>query len=232
MEIIKKTNLSEAVAKQLLALISSGEFKFGGRLPSEAQLCQMLGVSRTAVREGIKVLAGINVITAFPGRGTFVNENPDIVVNDDALKIVLNRETINSIYEARSVLDSGIAKYVVLKANEEDIIALREALNKMERALESDPLDAKLGMEGSEGFHFTLCKAAHNKILENMALPLIKHVGLRVSKQMHSSPEILRAAIEDHRDILQGIEKRDIQMAVEAMEKHLKRAFETVYACQ
>jgi DNA-binding GntR family transcriptional regulator len=87
-------------------------------------------------------------------------------------------------------------------------------------------------MEGSEGFHFALCKAAHNKILENMALPLINHVGLRVSKQIRSSSEILRAAIEDHREILQGIEKRDIQMAAEAMEKHLKRAFETVYAYQ
>ena len=60
---IKKTSLSEAVAQRLLSLISQGELAAGGKLPSESRLCQMLGVSRTAVREGIKALAGINVLT-------------------------------------------------------------------------------------------------------------------------------------------------------------------------
>ena len=110
-------SISEAVSEQLLALIAPGERKVGSRLPSESELCRMLGVSRTAIREGIKDLSGINVLTVLQGRGTFVNENPDIMVKNDALNIALDRETVHSLYEVRSVLDIGIAKYGCLQSN-------------------------------------------------------------------------------------------------------------------
>jgi GntR family transcriptional repressor for pyruvate dehydrogenase complex len=144
MEAIKRTSLSEAVAQSLLTLISKGELDAEGKLPSESQLCAMLGVSRTAVREGIKALAGINILTVYPGRGTFVNKDQNIMVSDEAVNIALDRETVNAIYEVRSVLDAGLAKYATLKAREEDIVALRNAVNKTVKALESNPVDFQL----------------------------------------------------------------------------------------
>ena len=229
MKIIKKMSISEAVSEQLLALIAPGERKVGSRLPSESELCRMLGVSRTAIREGIKDLSGINVLTVLQGRGTFVNENPDIMVKNDALNIALDRETVHSLYEVRSVLDIGIAKYAAFKATEEDIQALRKALRKMEKSLESDPVDVRLATEGDEEFHIVLCEAARNKILQNMAWPVINHAVLRIWKQMKTSVENVRGAVEGHRAILEAIEKRDIPMAMDAVERHLKKAFETIY---
>jgi GntR family transcriptional repressor for pyruvate dehydrogenase complex len=229
MEIIKKTNLSEAVAQRLLALISNGELKVGDKLPSEPQLCTMLGVSRTAVREGIKALAGINVLNVMPGRGTFVNESPDIMVNNDALKIAFDRETINSLYEARYALDVGMARFVALSANEEDIKALRKAVRKMETALESDPIDLQSAIESDEEFHLAFCRATHNKILENIARPIITHAMARTWKQIKgSSHKFGRGALKGHKKILQGAEKRDAKMVVEAVERHLRVVFEGI----
>ena len=105
METIKKTNLSEAVAQRIIALISSGELNPGDKLPSESELCRLFGVSRTGNPEGIKALAGINILGVFPGRGTFVNETPDVFANNDALRITLGRETVRQ--PVRSPLRAG-----------------------------------------------------------------------------------------------------------------------------
>ena len=229
MEIIKKTNLSEVVAQRLLSFISEGSVKPGGKLPTEPQLCKMLGVSRTAVREGIKALVGINVLTVLQGRGTFVNKTQGVLVNDKALEIALEREEVKDIYEFWNVLDYGIAKYAVLKANEEDIEACHKGLNKMETSLESVPIDFESVKEGDEEFHFALCKATHNSLLMNISWPIINHAVLKYWKQVHASVENIRLVVEGHRLILQAIEQKDTKAVFDAVENHLKWAFESLY---
>jgi GntR family transcriptional repressor for pyruvate dehydrogenase complex len=229
MEIIKKTNLSEVVAQRLLSFISEGHIKPGGKLPTEPQLCEMLGVSRTAVREGIKALAGINVLTVFPGRGTFVNDNQNVMITGQALGLALDRETVQDIYEVRSVLDTGIARYAALKANGDDIAACRKALSKMKRSLESDPIDFTLAAQGDEEFHIALCRATHNRVLESIAQPIINHAVLRYWKQAHASAESVKAGLNGHKLILRAIEQKEIKAAVDATEKHLKAVFDSLY---
>jgi DNA-binding GntR family transcriptional regulator len=136
---------------------------------------------------------------------------------------------VNAIYEVRSVLDAGVTKHATLKATEEDISALRNAVNKIEKCLESNPIDFQLAAEGDEEFHSALCKAAHNALLENIARPVINHVALRIRRQMVNSFDTVSRAVEGHREILQGVERRDVKMAVKAAEKHLKIAFDSIY---
>ena len=226
MEIIHKVNLSEAVGQQLLALISSGELKAGSRLPPESELCRLLGVSRTAIREGVRALAGRNVLTVLSGRGTFVNENPEIMVKNDALTVFLDRETVNTLFEVRSVLDAGIAKYAVMKATSSDIKALRRALRKMQKALASDPFDFDLAMEGNKEFHRAFCEAAHNKLLENIAWPIINHSTMKTWKLADNSRELVGRGVKGHEEMLEGVEKRNSKRVLDALENHLKEALD------
>ena len=230
METIKKTNLSEAVAQRLLTLISNGELKAGDKLPAEPELCTMLGVSRTAVREGVKALAGMKVLNVLPGRGTFVNESPGIMVHDDALKIAFDRETINSLYEARYALDVGIARFVALNANEEDIKALQIAIRKMEKALGSHPIDLQSAADSDEEFHLAFCRASHNKILENIGQSIITHAGIRIWKQIKvkGTPKFGKAALKGLKGILKEVESRDVRMVMDAVQKHLEVVFEGI----
>lgn len=207
MKTIKKISLSEAVAQGLLTMIEDGELKLGGKLPPEPQLCAMLGVSRTAVREGVRALAGINVLSVFPGRGTFVNENPDIMVNNNALKVALGRETFKSLYEVRCALDLGIAKFVALNANNEDIRALQKAVDKMEESLRPGSVNILLATEADEEFHLAFYRAAHNKILESIAGPIITHAMNRTWKQVKRFPRYFRSGLKGHKIILQRLEK-------------------------
>jgi GntR family transcriptional activator of glc operon len=207
-------------------LVSSGELKAGNRLPPESELCRLLGVSRTAVREGVRALAGRNVLTVLPGRGTFVNENPEIMVKNDALTVFLDRETVSTLFEVRSVLDAGIAKYAVMKATGSDIKALRRALGKMQKAVASDPFDFDLAMEGNKEFHRAFCEAAHNKLLENIAWPIIDHSTTKTWKLVDNARELLGRGVKGHEEMLEGVENRDSKRVMEALEKHLKEAFE------
>lgn len=225
MNLIQRTNLPMAVAQKLLASISKGNLKPGDKLPSEAQLCRRFGVSRTSIREGIKALAGINILTVYQGRGTFVNEDPQIMAHGDALKMVLSSESLKKVYEVRFALDMGLAGLVASKADDDDVRALRAGIGKMEKALRSHPINSLLASEADEDFHLAFCRAAHNKIIEKIYRPIITHVMVRTWKQIKGSREFGRMAVKGHREILNGIEKREAKSILEAVEKHLKTVF-------
>jgi GntR family transcriptional repressor for pyruvate dehydrogenase complex len=229
MKPLKKMNLSEAVYQRILTMINEGNLEPGDRIPSESRLSEMLGVSRTAIREGIRALAGINVVTITPGRGTFVNEDPDLMVHDDALNSVLRRETIQDIYEVRSLLEIGIAKYAAMRATKEDIVALEKALIKMESSVQSDPINLMLAMKAHEDFHFALCEATHNTILRKVSWPIINHAMLRPLKKNKFTADLVRKRIGDHTRILEIIKRKDPAAAAEEMERHINAAFETIY---
>jgi GntR family transcriptional regulator, transcriptional repressor for pyruvate dehydrogenase complex len=228
METIKRTYLAEAVAQRLLTMIEDGELKPGDKLPPEPHLCTLLGVSRTAVREGVSALSGINVLGVFPGRGTFVNENPDIMVNNNALKIALGRETFKSLYEARYALDLGVAKFVVLNASIDDIQALQKAVDKMEESLKPGSVNISRATEADEEFHLAFYKAAHNKILESIAGPIITHTLNRTWKRQKKSPKYFRLGVKGHKKILEAVKKKYIRLTMQAIENHLEVVFKGV----
>lgn len=223
METLRRTNLSDAVYQRLLDLIRSGHFKAGERLPSEAELGRQLGVSRTALREGIKGLAGINMLNIIPGRGTFINEDPDILVGPQALEVALQGETMKSVMEVRSILDTGIARCAAHAATDEDLAAMRTGLDKMERALACDPPDTAGATEGDEAFHMALCTATHNNILEKMAWPIVNHAMLRRWRLVQFNQESIRWALDGHLKIYEAVCDRDPAAAAQAMMEHLEQ---------
>jgi GntR family transcriptional regulator, transcriptional repressor for pyruvate dehydrogenase complex len=228
MERLKKVNLSEAVYQRLITMIQEGEVKPGDKLPTEPELCKLLGASRTVIREAIKRLAEINVLSIIHGSGTFVSTDPDILVNGSSLNITLDREMVDSIYEVRSILDTGIARYAAIKATKKDIESIKKALEKMRRALAT--IDPDLSIEGDEEFHLALCEASHNQLLQKIAWPIINHGMLRSWKyKKKPSRALTRAALEGHERIAEAIGRKDPETAVAEMEKHLKTVFDRVY---
>ena len=232
MERLNKINLSEAIYRQLLLMIDRGEIKPGDKLPPEPELCERLGASRTAIREGIKRLAGINVVAIVPGRGTYVHADPDIMVDSASLNITLDREVVKNIYEVRIILDGGIAKHAAIRAAEKDLEAIDTALDKMRRSIDSADPDLNLSLRGDEEFHLALCEAAHNKLLQKIAWPIINHGVLRNWRNAVPSRTIISSALEGHERIAAAIRRKDAQAAVAAMELHLKVIFDMLSAAQ
>jgi GntR family transcriptional repressor for pyruvate dehydrogenase complex len=225
MDQIKKTNLSEAVYQEILKLIEAGEYKPGDKLPPESELCKMLGVSRTALREGVKNLAMSNVVTVSPGRGTLVQENPQIMVDDATLELSLHRETIECVWEVRTILSVGIARYAAVKATEEDIAALKRAIEDLEHSSREDPIDQDSAIEADKAFHLALCRSTQNTILDRMAWPIENHSLLRNWQKLKGTSEVIFDAVKGHKRILRAVKKRDPKSAMEEMDRHLRIAY-------
>jgi DNA-binding FadR family transcriptional regulator len=225
MDKIRKINLSEAVSENLLSMIQTGSIQPGQRLPPENKLVEMLGVSRTAIREGVKTLAGINVLIVQPGKGTFVNQDPDLLIGKDALLIALERESFETIVEMRTVLDVGIAKFAAIKATAKDLLSIEKALDLMDQSIATDPPDIVLFSKGDQEFHLALCEAAHNNILKKVGWPLVSHTISRGWKSLSRSLENIPLAIEAHKKIFRAIKARDQRKAMHEMEMHLTHVF-------
>ena len=94
---LKSSKMSEAVADQVLKLINDGSLKTGDKLPIELELAASLGVSRTAIREGMARLHAMGLIEILPGRGTFISKLP----NERTLKIKRKKiEDVKTLIEA------------------------------------------------------------------------------------------------------------------------------------
>jgi len=117
-----------------------------------------------------------------------------------------------------------------MKATNSDIKALRKALATMRKVLNSDPFDVESAMKAAEEFHLAFCAAAHNKLLENIAWPIINHSMMTTWKSLDDVRDLLEKAIKGHQEMLEGLEKRDSKRVINATEQHLKEAFERISA--
>jgi len=222
---LKKTKLSDAICQKLLEMIRDGILEPGQKLPPETELCSVLGVSRTAIREAIKTLSGMKILTIMHGKGTYVGETPDILVEESILSALLARESLEHMIEVRATLDIGIARYAALKATDEDLEEMSHGISLMAQSTTTDPPDWNHFHVGDRQFHHALCKATHNALFEKVGWPLVEYTIERGWKSLFENSDRYYVAIEQHTNILEAVRRRDEQGAMTCMKIHLDTAF-------
>lgn len=213
----------EQVEVQLRDAILSGTFASGDRLPSEMELTESFGVSRTTIREALGGLASAGLISKVPGAsgGSFVrtvdHESLGISLGrsiDDTLKFgSINVEEINHV---RRLLEVPSSREAALSRSEADIEALRDIVERQKRAALEDP-DQMADLDCS--FHTKVAGASGNRVLASLVFAL--QSVIRQTLFLNISPEQGKAAVQQHIDIVRGITSGDPEEAGKAMEDHL-----------
>src|SRR5688572_393202 len=105
----------------MIDLISRGALKPGDRIPSEKQLCERFGVGRTSVREALRSLAVMGILTSHAGDGTYVSEDSSRYL-EKALQwgLLLDRKMVHDLVETRLMLECQTAYLAASKAQPED----------------------------------------------------------------------------------------------------------------
>ncbi len=192
------------------------------KLPSEKILSEQLGVSRTTLREAIKMLVANGVLTIERGRGTFVTTNPNsqndpfgISYLDDKKKLVLNW------FEMRLMFEPSVVKLAVMRATEEDI----EEIIKFEQEALVEATNNKPFQIADQNFHAAIAKATHNNVIESMLPTLGAAIKDAIDTAYYTGRDKLSAenAITYHHMIADFIKKRDADGASLAMYYHIKR---------
>ncbi|WP_163559408.1 transcriptional regulator GlcC [Halomonas sp. NO4] len=157
----------DAVAARLERLILDGVFRPGQLLPSERRLCERLGVSRTSLREGLRVLRSKGVIVTRQGRGSAVAALvPD---HNDSPLMHLFRDhprTLFDLLEVRALLEGESARLAAERATPADRVLIQRRYEAMAEYVEvRENIDVERLAHLDHAFHLAICHASHNPVL-------------------------------------------------------------------
>lgn len=162
-KVVRTSRLYEQIVQQIEDSVLNGTLKPGDQLPAERELAQRLGVSRTAVREAVKALREKGLVEAYSGRGTFVTDGTSQAARQsfDLMVKIGQQEGAPHLAELRLILEPGIAALAAVRAKEDDLVALREAVAVMDRAQD----DPEAYIEADLDFHLALAETVANPLI-------------------------------------------------------------------
>lgn len=211
----------QILADELRAEITSGRLRPGERLPPEPELCVRTGVSRSTVREALRLLASQHLIVTTRGvtGGSFV-AHPDAAQLSEALSTGLALLTTShsvglaDLLELRRALEGPAAALAAPRRTEEHLAAMRAALF----APDVDGLDTML--RGHSAFHSAVAAATCNPLYDLVTRPLYQvSYG---EELLDSTPDGYWARIDaDHRELLRCITAGDAEAASAVSRRHI-----------
>lgn len=216
------TRLTDRVAATLLEEITSGRLAEGEKLPTETQLVEQLGVSRTVVREAITLLRNSGVVESRQGVGVFVLPSriaPLDLSDESAPSVSLALRVL----EVREPLEVAAARLAAERSSPEQRREIRTALDAVDSALDN----GDDGVKEDLAFHARIAAATGNPVLASTVSYLgeVMEDGIRTSRRIESLRSDFMAAVrEEHRAILAAIDGRDGEAASLAAAEHLHNA--------
>src|SRR6266508_6312027 len=216
---VKKVRVIEEILEKMRALVESGQLAKGSKLPSERDLCVMLSVSRPSLREALKVLDILGVIKTRQGDGTYITGSFSRIVGDPAkVRNIEQRFTLLELLEARRAIEPTLAALAAVRATEENLSAMENALNGMFRRDSS----LEQHLRHDEQFHRAILEAANNPLLAQM-MDLLRAPLLETFRITDRSTEHLERSNANHREVYRAIRAKDRQKASKAMLAVLKQ---------
>jgi GntR family transcriptional regulator, transcriptional repressor for pyruvate dehydrogenase complex len=212
-------SLSDRIVTLIEELIDSQALGEGQRLPPERDLATMLGVSRPALREAIKILEAHQRLVVKHGQGVFVGLNKQDLVRQRVANLEVS---LMELFRVREVLESTAANWAAMSATEGEIEDLAQILAQQEAAYE-EPVDYVRLKELDGLFHTTIVSMAKNRFLSQTfgALQDMIDEGMETTLQVPGRLEISR---NDHHRVFEAIKERNADMASASAAIHIDGA--------
>ncbi len=217
---IKKISISEEIAKQIMDLISSGDLKPGQRLPSERELCEHFGASRSSLREALRCLSIVGVLNARVREGTSVAvDGGKFLRRIMEWRLITEKHDIVNLLEVRIALEGLSAANAALHCTPDDIEALRKLITKMKACGKDEAQFAILDAE----LHVTIANASGNTVISDL-VSVIRSQLVRALTKVLQSPNAIPLSIKEHISLVESIAAHDSDGARKVMLDHLRAA--------
>lgn len=214
----------DAVAERIERLIVDGVLKTGQPLPSERRLVEKLGVSRTALREGLSVLRARGIIQTNHGKGSFV-ANLRGHAEASPLMYLLGAQprTLYDLFEVRSLLETEAARLAALRGTPADHVIITRRYQEMLAAQERETPPSEHA-RCDHAFHLAICEASHNPVLVHTLSALtdlmLCSVFACVNNLYHRDP-YKRAIDAQHTQLYRAVIAKDPEQARQAAADHI-----------
>jgi GntR family transcriptional regulator, transcriptional repressor for pyruvate dehydrogenase complex len=215
---LSRPPLHKEVAEIISEKIIAGKFPANTYLPPERELCQSLGVSRTVVREAIKVLESRGLIQIKRGYGTLVTEpQHDHVTRSLALLLRRNGYVVNQLTEVRVLLEMGMAGLAAQRRTPENLSAMQRYLQTMK----DKPGHPEGYVDADLAFHHEIARATQNPIFLILLEPFSDLLRQSRIASFRGAKVALRRS-KEHERIFQMIKRQNVEGARSGMSKHLR----------
>ena len=224
--LVRQPRLSDQVTERLRKQIYDGRMRPGDQLPSERELCERFGVSRTVIREAVKSLTAKGLVTSVPGSGLTVGTT---TIEDVAeiFEFYFRGEPslrYRDLHEVRYSLEPAICALAATHAGEDEVAGLSELCDELEGFREEDLVHAS---RNDAMFHRNIALASQNSyfviLLDALGRSLL---DTRVAT-FSMDPRRLATVAAAHRKIADGIAAKDPGRAADAMREHLDEVLDT-----
>jgi len=206
--------LADKVCHQLAQAIINGEIKQGQKL-SEADLATRYEISRGPLREAIRRLEGMRLVTRIPHAGARVVE--------------LNQHTMADLYQVREALEGMACRIAANIMTDEEIHFLSDLLDKHQQQIEASDGRQYLQSEGNIDFHYLIAQASGNQLLIDLLSGELYQLLRMCRFKTGRLPERTSPALKQHRQILEAIADHDADLAELLMRRHISGAWKTIH---
>ena len=223
---ISRVTLTQSISDQMLKLIKDGAWKPGDKIPSENELASSFSVSRNSIREAVKILNKMNVLTSCPGQGTFLAQDAvSRILSLEVIDIGYKNASVEEIYEIRTLLESQSAYWAALRVSDDDIDELNDLL-RLSRDNENRDIAEQNRIHYA--FHDAIIRMSKNTLLIHMLSSIKAEIDAH-----HASFDNLPAAditnlINDQEKVIAAILNKKPEEARLAMISHLERAMRLI----
>lgn len=223
---IKRTDVFQSIIQHITNFLDSKQIKPGERLPSERELASMLNVSRTSVRQALKVLESSGRIETRVGSGTFLAEPPTVSLSDThslerLIEGGVTKEFLRNLIVARTSIERAIFEDYAWRANKSGINQLRELIELNREKFSSqdcDDDDSALDLS----FEKKVAQLGGNPILINMQEQL-HHLWVLAWRQYGFTPEQTEVLHEEHLAIMDALAAKNSARVADLIVQHVDK---------
>lgn len=216
---MKSKMLSQSVADNILSMITiEKRFSVGDKLPNEIELSQELNVSRTTLREAIRMLVAYDILEIRRGKGTYVTEKA-LKQPQDFEQLAAIKVNAKDLYEMRLIFEPEAAYLAAVRGTDAEIKRILDYGKRIEEEIRTGQDRTK----EEQAFHKAIAQATHNEFM-NKLMPILYQAiskGVVLSSQ---SEKAINDTIVDHRMIMDFLEQRNAEGAKNAMRIHIMHA--------
>lgn len=215
--------LRDRVVQDILQKLDSGELLAGQRLPPEREMALQFNVSRTTVRDALRTLAALGVVSIEHGRGIFVRAGEGVALGQALwTPLVLENQTVSHLFEVRKSLESAAAGWAARRASKTERVELMRIISTI-RAEMADSGDAELDViaVADEEFHSAVLRASHNPVASRIMFNLLD-VLAQARRQSLSIPGRAWRSVLEHQTIAEAIVAGQAAEAEQRMLTHLQ----------
>lgn len=221
----RNPQVADVVSERIERLIVDGVLKTGQRLPSERRLTEKLGVSRTALREGLKLLSARGIIKTEQGRGSFVADLSGQGGVSPLMHLFGSQpRTLYDLFEVRSLLEGESARLAALRGTEADFVLITRSYQALVDA-HARALEASEQARLDHAFHLAICEASHNPVLvqtlRSLTDVLLSTVFASVNNLYHREPQ-KRQIDRQHARLYNAVTGRLPEQARKAAVAHIQ----------